>query len=463
MANLAYQLDCLADVISCSQGVFRELWKPSWTAADDAALDVWRAVRRRYSGSMNLVDDPKQAQGRARLSYGGRVRAASLEGESIDDYMRSLALLLLPGDAAKLRASFEHFRPRFLDWWTARGRAIVAEPFPRFAALLADEHVAALVDRAAHFYVADLPVGTDVWFDLIARPVSTAETNRTAEASDNHLVIEVVAGESVEERMPVAVHELCHFFYGSRTAAAQARLNARFATSPDPLAAIAYGLLNESLATLLGNVVLGRAIAADDTAKRLARDNGLYVDRNIDRTTKALAGDADAILAGTLDDDAFTVAYLRAVHRALGDAPAPAAYLREFILAYTPTFETSGERFIRQTKAESVFGTVLTSPSAVDDLTKNPRFTVVMMLSSHDLPAFDTYAKSLGAASLLAVHAEVKRGLPFAYVFARPPHAMVFALVADDATSMDTLADTLVARGSALDGVMRLPAPPASR
>ena len=205
LANLAYQLDCLSKTIACTDGIFRDLWKPEWTAADDAALAVWQSVRRRYRGSLNLIDDPTSTAPRSHLSYGARVRTASLLSESIDDYMRWLDVLILPGDEVKLRATLDHFWPRFSTWWAARGRAIVAAPLPRFTALLADEHVANLFDRVAHFYSPELAPQTDLSFDLIARPASSIE-GMHAEANDNHLVIEVGADDSVEARMPVAAH-----------------------------------------------------------------------------------------------------------------------------------------------------------------------------------------------------------------------------------------------------------------
>jgi hypothetical protein len=449
LANLAYQLDCLSDTVACTQSVFRELWKSEWMPADDAALAVWKSVRRRYRGSLNLIDDPKAPH--SHLSYGARVRTASLLSESIDDYARWLDVLVLPGDKAKLRATLDHFWPRFSTWWTAHGRAIVAAPLPRFAALLGDEHLAKLFDRVAHFYSPDLAPGTDISFDLVARPPADGTH---AEANDNHLVIEVQADDKVETRMPVAAHELCHFFYESRTATATQTLNERFAGSPDPLSRIAAGLMNEALATVLGNAFIGQLVAPDETARRLAHDNGLYNDRNIDRTAKALAAQIDALVAGTIDDDAFFTAYLAAVHTALGDSPAPSAYFREFLLAYSPAMEASGERFIRQSKAESVYSNLLT-PDAAAEVTRNPQFTVISMLSPQDLATFDAYAKTLGATVAQELRAEAKRGVPFVYAIPRPPHAMAYILVASDATSMDALADALIARQEPLQGVMR--------
>lgn len=449
LANLAYQLDCLSNTVACTQDVFRALWRSEWTPADDAALAVWQSVRRRYVGSLNLIDDPKVP--RSHLSYGARVRTASLLSESIDDYMRWLDVLVMPGDKAKLRATLEHFWPRFSTWWTAHGRAIVAAPLPRLAALLGDAQLAMLFDRVSHFYGPDLDPGTDVSFDLIARPPADGTH---AEANDNHLVIEVQADDKVETRMPVAAHELCHFFYGSRTATATQVLIDRFAASPDPLAKIAVGLMNETLATVFGNAFIGRVVAPAETVRRLTHDNGLYNDRNIDRTAKALISQMDALVAGTIDDDTFFTTYLAAVHLALGDTPAPSAYFREFLLAYSPAMRASGERFIRQSKAESVHSGLLTADAA-SEVTRNPQFTVVSILSPQDLPTFDAYAKIFGATVAQELRAEVKHGVPFAYAISRPPHAMAYILVANDATSMDALADALIARQEPLQGVMR--------
>jgi len=43
-----------------------------------------------------------------------------------------------------------------------------------------------------------------------------------------------------------------------------------------------------------------------------------------------------------------------------------------------------------------VFSNLLTSPGVATEVTRNPQFTVISMLSAHDLRAFDAYAKALG-------------------------------------------------------------------
>jgi len=97
----------------------------------------------------------------------------------------------------------------------------------------------------------------------------------------------------------------------------------------------------------------------------------------------------------------------------------------------------------------------LLTADAASEVTRNPQFTVVSILSPQDLPTFDAYAKIFGATVAQELRAEVKHGVPFAYAISRPPHAMAYILVANDATSMDALADALIARQEPLQGVMR--------
>ncbi|HEY4178510.1 MAG TPA: hypothetical protein VGM90_16800 [Kofleriaceae bacterium] len=448
LANLAYQLDCLSDTVPCSKIAFSELWHAGWTKADDDALAVWRSMRQKYGGSLSLSESSH------RLSYGSRMRAASLLSASVDDYARWLDVLTRPADAAKLRTTLDHFWPRFSAWWTTRGYSIVAVQFPRFAALLGDERVAKLFELVAHFYSPDLAPSTDISFDLIARPEST-EGATHAEADDTHLVLEVRHDDHAEARMTVAAHELCHFFFVSRSPTTEHALNDRFTATSDPLGRLALGLMNESLATLLGNVMVGRVLIPEETTRRIASENGLYNERSIDRTAKALVGGLEALTAGTIDDEAFFTAYLAAVHAGLGDAPPPSAYLREFLLSYSPAMRVSGERFIRESKAGSVYSSEVGSPGAVDDVTRNREFTAVAMLPPDDMKGFQAYAAALGPTVQEALAAEIKRGVPFIYAVDRPPHAKSYVLVARDNASMDALADALLARQESLQGVMR--------
>jgi hypothetical protein len=256
--------------------------------------------------------------------------------------------------------------------------------------------------------------------------------------------------------MPVVAHELTHLLFNARPAAAQARLRERFDDSTDPMAKVGYGLLNESLATLMGNVVVGRVVSPDDTARRFADEGGLYNNRGIDRTTKALSGQADALLATTIDDDGFLPTYLRAVHTALGDAPAPSAYLHDdFIFAHTAQFESRGQYLSTKADANGFNSSELNSPQSLGELARNPSFTAVIMLSPRDLSAFDAYAASLGPPKLRAIHAEVRRGIPFVYAIPRGSRAMAFVLVAGDDASMNRMIDALLARETALEGVLR--------
>src|SRR5262249_47567087 len=160
--------------------------------------------------------------------------------------------------------------------------------------------------------------GTELTFDLIARPTSKTTDDTNGEHVGPHLVLEVLDGEVPERRISVALHELFHYFSASRTVASQAALIDRFAASSDPLAIVGYGQIEEGLATSFANGLVDELTAPDVLARSLARETGLYFDPHIDRTAKALLPHAREILGGSINDPAFVTTFLAAVHAAVG-------------------------------------------------------------------------------------------------------------------------------------------------
>ena len=184
--------------------------------------------------------------------------------------------------------------------------------------------------RAARFYAAPLAKGTPIDFDLVVLPGKSEWTS--GEQMLAHGVIELLADEKPEARMDVVCHELFHFFFNARTPAQQASLAARFTSSSDPLAVIAYFLLDESVATALGNGVVNHVVNPPDYAKRSKKELGFYGNHAIDATAKGLLARAkeDPTLGPPLDSPELVSALVAAAHDAVGDDPRPIEYLHTY-------------------------------------------------------------------------------------------------------------------------------------
>jgi hypothetical protein len=460
VGNLTYQLDCLADVIHCSTEAFRSFWKPTWTPSDDAALAAWRSVRERYAVSATLAGEvPRTA---VTLPYGQvevdkAVRIAGLLAHTEDELRANLRPVLPPQDAERLTSALAHFRPRFDAWWTTKGQ-VEASRFARdLAPLFEREDVAGIVTRAARFYGSPLPKGTPIDFDLVPLPGEAKWTS--GEQMLSHGVIEVLPGEKPNERMDVVCHELFHFFYASRTTEAQAALANRFTSSSDPLAVIAYFLLDESVATALGNGVVDRAANPPDYAKRLARDLGFYGVHSIDATAKGLLArtHGDPTAGPPLDSPEAVATLIDAAREAIGDDPPPLQYLHAYAGAAEPGWWDAvmqgPER--RAPTNDSHHASPIDAADAVAMVRDHAAMSFVLIAPRARLGALTGYGDAVPKDARRAIAAEAKRSGAFAYVWSRTPQARAFVIVAESKEEAKGVAEALFAEGKAVEGVYR--------
>jgi len=460
--NLAYQLDCLADLIHCSTDAIRPFWTAGWTKDDDDALAAWKRVRAMYKVDTELAGKVPPAL--VPLPHGNvevdkQLRIASMLANTPDELRANLRVLMPPQDAEPLVTSAEHFRPRFDAWWSASGGAIAARFASGLAALFGHQELADVVTRAARFYAAPLAKGTPIDFDLVVLPGKSEWTS--GEQMLAHGVIEVLADEKPEARMDVVCHELFHFFFNARTPDQQASLAARFTSSPDPLAVIAYYLLDESVATALGNGVVDHVVNPMDYAKRSKRELGFYGNHAIDATAKGLLARTkeDPTLGPPLDSPELVSALLAAARDAVGEDPRPIEYLHTYAAEsdegwWDETMKVTGRAANSNNEHRS---SPFDGGEAVTMVTSHPALSAVLLVPRARLGALSAYGDAIPKDVRSAVAREAARskkaGTPFAYVAKRSPQARLFVIVADDVKGAKSVADALFAQPKSVLGV----------
>jgi hypothetical protein len=468
IGNLTYQLDCLAKRITCSLPAFVERWASEWTKEDDAVIARWGDARRAHDILASFDEGnapPKTAVPLPENGFelGKRIRIAGLIADDTKSWTGSLALLVAPPRIPDLTQSLSHFLPRFDAWWAREGRASGEPALEQLVKLFAEGQLPDHIRDAMRFYDAPLPTGTTIAFDLVVRPRSEHPT-MSAEQIVTHAVIEVQGGTArdQERRIGVVTHELFHFFYNSRRSTAQADLIARFARSPDPLAIAAYGLLDESVATLLGNGVVGRSYEKDFPA-RLVRERSLYDDHGIDRTAKALLSRSDEVLAAGLDGEAFVPLFLRAVHEAIGDEPPPTEWLRSMAIAHSSELASGKALLQHAAHANSVYGFAVDDASAIDMFTRHEDLSGAILLTQRDVSMLPRWERVVPAKDARAIAAEAKKpraaDAPLLYAIKRSPHAWVFVIVADSEGGLGRGIDALASHRHPFVGVSKSETP----
>lgn len=443
--NLVYHLDCITGVALCAQVIYRELWSTfAMSGEDEAALATWKAVRGRHAGELRTVDPPRPPQPILAPSrvfdLAERQRIVGLRARTPAEYQATIALLATDADARELRQIVERFAPRFLRWWHERGFAAGSTSFDGFTKLLADPFLDATIQKAAQFYEADLPGGTTFQIHVLVQPASSRKLS-VAYQLEGDSVVETPEGEKPEERIDIVAHELFHYFFFRMDPKRQAAMLESVCGSDDPLSVVAFGMLDEAIATALGNGVVGQHYRPPDAfAKRLAR--GLTRNRATASVAREIFPSMSSFLdrGTTVSSDEFLRAFNRATKATFADGrPRPIDYLHSPVLIADGRFTAAAQRL---RDASSAGFPNLREFASVDGeaksfLKEHPFISVAILVPD----AAGTVLESLGLADRqgVAVSSVAARSRGFVYALPRTAKSYAFVFVASDPKTMDDL------------------------
>ena len=285
LANLTYQLDCVTDVPMACGGreAFRALWRERFhEAGDEARLARWRALRGKHQGAIGAGLDT-----RAFFDLAERIRRAGFAARSVDEYERSLALLTNAVDARELAAIVEGVAPRFDPWWRDEAKPALERQVRALSDALATADIAAEIAFIASFYGAARNAPALVVY-AIHRP-AIESGNTTAQQLGEVAVAEIPANDSIEQRLPVLAHEYAHLLFWRLPEPELAALRAAVVKAGRGKGRAAWNVLDEALATALGNGrVARRLVASDRWYRHLNAERSLYSEPLVDSAAKAV-------------------------------------------------------------------------------------------------------------------------------------------------------------------------------
>lgn len=464
LPNLVYQLDCMAGRHPCSRAAYQALWSEElgWTEEDDRLLADFRDLRDRYQGRMepratsSLAPAPLPLP-RTDQQMPVKLAIAGLLARTPEEHVAELGLLTSMADARRVQSIVDHFRPRFDAYWATRGRALCERSAEALAGVFERDDLEAYIERVAHFYEADLPEGTVLDFHLVARPPHPSVN--AARQLGSHAVVEVLEDKSPEERAPTVVHELFHYFYASASDDRLASLTSRFVGTDDALAVPSHALLDEALATALGTAATQRRLDPEGFARALARPGGLYQESTIDRVAKAVLPVVEARMSRgeTLHGPHFVNEWLDAVHGAYPDGLPPVAHVRPLVAALEPAFWGAFQTLAGVSLASTLGGATATdrldAPETLNMFKERALWGGAFFVTPASIGRLSRYTKMLGEATLAAIQAEAKNGVPFVYATCRGPGVYRFVFVAPDAPAMDRLVRGFVRAPVLVEGI----------
>lgn len=466
LSNLCYQLDAMAGLEMGSGEVFRELWKNKigWSTEDEKLLTQWRECRQQYFESVKLGRLPQEPRYQPNppvqpyVDLSKKIRIASLIATHPDDYQSALAVTVLPADAYRLAAILQNFQLRFHPWWETEGKRIT-EPFvQQFTDLMAQKNLTEFSNQVARFYESQIAPGYAINIFLMARPKSKNQ-HTSGEVFDNFSTVEVLEGEKPEQRIDVVLHEVFHHFFSLSPVEKRIALVNAFATHPDPDSLAVYHILDEVLATALGNgLVFQKVSTSQYFEKFLAIDQSFYNDPFIDKTAKAIMPVIrKRVESGQSLFDGFVDQYISTARQALGDTMSD-PQLRLFVR--TSVFADAGFRPLAQELARGIragysstyVGNGL-SPDALTAFETYSGMSGLVVLKSSQVKELESWEKILGKSAIKQALQAAKKHRAFVLAVKRNPKSTLFLVVGTEASSIGTVLKSLIQNHIAFEGV----------
>ncbi len=459
-SNLVYQIDCMSGLMPCSRQAFEALWTSTLGLDDQdrAALREWAALHLRYSAQIHRSDEPTtppplpiwRTQPR---SLDGRLLLCAYSAQGEADFLSRLALFVEPLDVEHAEQVVDRFKPRFERFWATRVDEL-ADTVAAFARVTSRPEVLSTVDGVARFYEPELASLTRLTVELIARPEHDS-TDHGQQLGD-HAFAEVLPHKSAESRLDVILHELFHAWFAAATPDKQRALVQRFADSTDPLALVGYGVLNEALATALGNGLIGRLASPGDYENRMKKPLGLYHDRYVDPVAKAMVPVLDARLAAkkTLYGEDFFAEYMRVVKAALPDGAGPIAYLRPMASVYEHALADAERHLYDVVTANWIESEDDFTSVGAKLLREHPKWGTVLAVTSGHVDLLKNLPEVVTPKVLALLAKETKKS-PFVLMTRRAGAGPLFVMVSASDAEMRTLVDRFGALDELNEGIWR--------
>lgn len=336
IANLAYQLDCISGAIPhCSRNTYQDLWNKNFIkgADDQALIKKWGELMNRYHPALEF-DESKNSDRFEGVKLSTKIRIASFQSMTMDEYFSRLDLVIFSKDREKFETVIRRFYPGFDKWWKATAFPKGKKFAKTTESLLVGRDMATKLQQFSHFYGAVLPDHYIVYFNLFYRP--DFEESTSGQQIENYSVAEFLPNEKPVDRIDVIIHELCHFFFDSTADSNFASLKKEFDADGSLEARAAYNLLNETLASTLGNGLINKlTMKKERWEKYLAKQQSFYNNYHIDKAAKTILPWMEEWVnqGRTLKDSQFVSNYVSSLEKSFGaELKAPRLMLNELAL-----------------------------------------------------------------------------------------------------------------------------------
>lgn len=459
VSNLVYQLDCLSGQEHCSKEAYQRLWQQLGSEPTDTQkLQQWQTLRQKYSRQVTLEEVstlplPIRFEG---VDLWRKIRIAALNAESLADYRQKLSQSMVYRDSLELSQLLQHFWPRFDKWWQQEAEVQVTQ-VEAVVAQMEKAGLFRLIPKLQQFYNADIPDQGTLDFHFMWRPQGEPD-GFFGEQVENHSIIELRPNQQLDYALGVVIHELCHYFFKSVAPAQQIALMQKFVNDADVDSLRAYNLLDEVLATTLGNGLSTQQLVSAERFQRYRQSaNSFYSDTWIDPAAKALLDIIPNHLSPqqNLHSDSFQQQYLSTLKRVLPEFSGNLVLgLRTLGLIYEGSEGQEVAQYLQTLFKAGLIRTTnaLDSIQAVQLWQQSSHLSGVLLVPQTALPKLKYWENLLGTPLLaeLATLSQQHQGL--VYGIQRNPKTHWYLVVGKNQEVLKQLVDALFKTKQAFTG-----------
>lgn len=430
-------------------------WRAWWQIVgpiqpgDEAMWQRFARVRDRYRGPYLKLPQrdnpfvPVAPQPAMRLEV--RLASAFLSSQNLTEAWGKAEVLLAEPDLAEMRAVFAYFQPRLDAFWQKQAHLLAWRD--RFSAWAAQQQIGKFVNDVARFYGVPDDAKGALRVHFVPAPPGEVLHGRRLGAD---LVVEVRAEDRPAQRADVVVHEATHACQERGGVQDDPELIRGFFGTGEPSAPRGWELLDEALATAIGQGVLQERVSPTEFARTLDKPRSWYVDDAIDPFAKALFPVVKAALAEGQPLRAVMPAVV-AAWRGVPTVPTPRLYLRRTLqIARDPKLFESMETALG---AVASWRGLLSEAGAL--ATRYRALPVLIAVTWADLPALRKQWAALGLADVREAELRTRqRGVLARH---RPDGGYIFLAIARDDDGLRRVLVDLAALPGLQDGWLLIP------
>jgi hypothetical protein len=435
LANFAYQLDCVSGAIRQRQCAgaddYRALWTRDFGIDPSISPEVkrWAALRNDYA---QISPDYRQSDSKwphDGMSFSGRILIAAFAARDEADYGSRIALLLPDRLAPEAISIVQSLYPTFEHWWKSSGATLGKPASDAMITALEAPAIKQHVKELFAFYGSPKAALAPHTAYLMLRPGLVENEVTSGSNFGSTSVVEFFANTGSRGKTPVIVHEYAHYVFGVTPREQALALSGAVIKAGGDLGLPMWGLLDEALATAIGNGRVSRTLLGSEPYEQFAaKPLSFYNVANVDLAGKAMVPQVDAFVASrrTIFDPTFPETYANAVREKLGDVlNRPATFMTEYSLVvdnalgsgpeggapWASEFQTRsrsmsvleccGDKFLEALKNAVKGTTVIAIASSNAD-----KLASVLRLSDDKQAAIDAARRELGAVGVLLVSRE---------------------------------------------------------